>query len=103
LSAKWLELLKEIAPHVTRVAVIRDPTRGPGIGQFAVIQSAGQPLGVELRPVGTIRNPAIETLRDSFSLLGAIGVFDAAPRANYMKIDSRRATKMRHTISPSKI
>jgi hypothetical protein len=31
-------LLKEIAPHVTRVGVLRDPTRGPGIGQFAVIQ-----------------------------------------------------------------
>src|SRR5215510_2629237 len=45
LSAKWLQLLKEIAPHVTRVAVIRDPTRGPGIGQFAVIQSVGEPLG----------------------------------------------------------
>src|SRR6266516_7360851 len=45
LSAKWLELLKEIAPHVTRVAVIREPTRGPGIGQLAVIQSVEQSLG----------------------------------------------------------
>ena len=34
LAAKWVELLKQIAPHVTRAAVIRDPTRGPGIGQF---------------------------------------------------------------------
>ena len=38
LSGKWLELLKEIVPRVTRVAVIRDPTRGPGIAQFAAIQ-----------------------------------------------------------------
>jgi putative ABC transport system substrate-binding protein len=41
LSAKWLELLKEIAPTVTRAAVLRDPTITPGIGQFAVIQSGG--------------------------------------------------------------
>ena len=39
LAAKWVELLKQIAPHVTRAAVIRDPTRGPGIGQFAVVQA----------------------------------------------------------------
>jgi putative ABC transport system substrate-binding protein len=50
LSGKWLQLLKEIAPHITRVAVIRDPTRGPGIGQFAVIQSVGEPLGDRLAP-----------------------------------------------------
>jgi putative ABC transport system substrate-binding protein len=39
LAGKWLELLKEIAPNVSRVAVLRDPTRVPGIGQFAVIQA----------------------------------------------------------------
>jgi putative ABC transport system substrate-binding protein len=60
LSAKWLQLLKEIAPHVTRVAVIRDSTRGPGIGQFAVIQSVGEPLGVELRPIHALDRAAIE-------------------------------------------
>jgi putative ABC transport system substrate-binding protein len=51
LTGKWLELLKEIAPHVTRAAVIRDPTRGSGIAQFAAIQTAAQSLGVELSPV----------------------------------------------------
>ena len=39
LAGKWVELLKQIAPHVTRAAVIRDPTRGPGIGQFAMVQA----------------------------------------------------------------
>jgi len=39
LAAKWMELLKQIAPQVTRTAVIRDPTRGTGIGQFAVTQA----------------------------------------------------------------
>ncbi len=51
LAGKWLELLKEIAPHLSRVAVLRDASRGPGIGQFAVIQAMAPPQGVELRPI----------------------------------------------------
>jgi putative ABC transport system substrate-binding protein len=51
LAGKWLELLKEIAPHVSRVAVLRDATRGPGIGQFAVIQAMASPHRVELSPI----------------------------------------------------
>jgi putative ABC transport system substrate-binding protein len=51
ISAKWLELLKQIAPSVTRVAVLRDAAISSGIGQFAVIQAAAPSFGVELRPV----------------------------------------------------
>jgi putative tryptophan/tyrosine transport system substrate-binding protein len=51
LSAKWLELLKEIAPGVTRAAVLWDPAVPAGIGQFAVIQSVAPSLGVDLTPV----------------------------------------------------
>ncbi len=51
LSGKWLELLKEIAPRVTRAAVIRDPARTSGVGQFAAIQAVAPSLGVELSPV----------------------------------------------------
>jgi putative ABC transport system substrate-binding protein len=51
LSAKWLELLKEIAPGVTRAAVLRDPTAITGIGQFAVIQSVARSVGVEVSPL----------------------------------------------------
>jgi putative tryptophan/tyrosine transport system substrate-binding protein len=51
LAGKWLELLKEIAPRVTRVAVLRDSTRGPGIGQFAVIQAMAPMHTVELTPI----------------------------------------------------
>ena len=50
LSTKWLELLKEIAPGVTRVAVIRD-SNASGIGQFGAIQAVAPSYGVELRPV----------------------------------------------------
>ena len=56
LSGKWPELLKEIAPGVTRAAVLRDPAVGSGPGQYAVIQAVVQSLGVELRPMD-VRDP----------------------------------------------
>src|SRR5262245_30428057 len=56
LSGKWLELLKQVAPSVTRAAVIRDPAITAGIGQFGVIQSVAQSLGVEVSPVN-VRDP----------------------------------------------
>jgi len=48
LAGKWVELLKEIAPKVTRVAVLRDPIVAAGIGQFAAIQSTAPSVGVDL-------------------------------------------------------
>jgi putative ABC transport system substrate-binding protein len=51
-SGKWLELLKQIAPSVTRVAVLRDQATASGIGQLAAIQSVAPSFGVELRPIG---------------------------------------------------
>ena len=51
MSGKWLELLKQIAPGVTRAAVLRDPAITAGIGQFAAIQSVAPSFRVELRPV----------------------------------------------------
>ena len=51
LSVKWVELLKEIAPGVTRAAVLWDPAIPAGIGQFAVIQSVAPSIGLDVRPV----------------------------------------------------
>jgi putative ABC transport system substrate-binding protein len=51
LCGKWLELLKQIAPGVTRVAVLRDPAIAAGIGQFAVIESVAPSIGAEVSPV----------------------------------------------------
>ena len=51
MSGKWLELLKEIAPNVRRVAVLRDPNVASGIGQFGAVQIVAPSLGVELSPV----------------------------------------------------
>jgi putative ABC transport system substrate-binding protein len=53
LAGKWLDLLMEIAPRTSRVAVLRDPMRGPGIGQFAVIQAMAPARGVEPIPINT--------------------------------------------------
>ena len=55
-SGKWLELLKQIAPRVTRVAVLRDSANPAGIAQFGAIQAAAQPLGVEVSPIN-VRDP----------------------------------------------
>jgi putative ABC transport system substrate-binding protein len=57
ISAKWLELLKEIIPNVTRVAVLRDATGAAGVGQFAVIQAVAQSQRIEARSVN-VRDPA---------------------------------------------
>jgi len=60
LSGKWIELLKQIAPHVTRVAVLRDTAQASGIAQFSAIQTAAQSLGVELTPLGVSNTDEIE-------------------------------------------
>jgi putative ABC transport system substrate-binding protein len=58
LSGKWLELLKEIAPSITRAAILRDPALAAGIGQFAAIQALAPPsIAVELTPINA-RDPA---------------------------------------------
>ena len=67
LAGKWLELLKQIAPHVTRAAVIRDPTRGPGIGQFAVIQAIAPTLGMELKPINALDTSETERAMAAFA------------------------------------
>jgi len=67
MGAKWLELLKEIAPKVTRVAVLRDPTIAAGIGQLGAIQSVAPSLGVELTAVN-VRDPGeIERALSAFA------------------------------------
>jgi putative ABC transport system substrate-binding protein len=60
IAAKWLELLKEIAPGVTRVAVLRDAASPSGIGQLGAIQSVASSFGVELTPVGVSDASEIE-------------------------------------------
>jgi putative ABC transport system substrate-binding protein len=61
LSTKWLELLKEIAPRVTRVGVLREKGASIGIGLWAAMQGAAPSLGVELRPIGASDPSSIES------------------------------------------
>ena len=70
LSGKWLELLKEIAPGVTRAAVLRDPTQGTGTSQFAVIQALAPSLRVEVNPVN---------MRDAGEIERAVAAFARSP------------------------
>jgi putative ABC transport system substrate-binding protein len=67
LSGKWLELLKEIAPGVTRAAVLRDPAISSGIGQFAVIQAVAPSLGVEVSAVNVSDAGEIERAITDFA------------------------------------
>jgi putative ABC transport system substrate-binding protein len=67
LSGKWLELLKDIAPGVTRVAVLQDPTQGGGSSAFAVIQAAAPSLRVEVTPVNLRDAPEIERALADFA------------------------------------
>jgi putative tryptophan/tyrosine transport system substrate-binding protein len=66
ISAKWLELLKQIAPDVTRAAVLRDPTISAGIGQFGAIQAVAPSLGIEVSPIN---------VRDAVEIERAIAAF----------------------------
>jgi putative tryptophan/tyrosine transport system substrate-binding protein len=67
LSGKWLELLKEIAPGVTRAAVLRDPALPAGIGQFAIIQSVVQSVGVDVSPISVRGAAEIEHAISAFA------------------------------------
>ena len=67
MGGKWLELLKEIAPRVTRVAVLRDPAIAVGAGQFGAIQTVAPSFGVEVRPVNVRDASEIERVVMAFS------------------------------------
>ena len=76
-----MELLKEIAPRVTRAAVLRDPTVTSGIGQFAVVQSVAPSAGMEVVPIN-VRDPAeIERRFGAFANSANGGVIQ--PRARW--------------------
>jgi ABC-type uncharacterized transport system substrate-binding protein len=66
LAAKWMELLKEVAPGVTRVGVLREPGNA-AIGQWAMIQAAAQSLGAELKPIGVGNGGELERAISAFA------------------------------------
>jgi len=74
MSGKWAELLKQIAPNVTRALVFRDPTSAAGIGQFGAIRSVAQSLGIELTPLNVRDTDEIERNVAAFARSGNGGV-----------------------------
>ena len=74
MSGKWAELLKQIAPNVTRALVLRDPTSAAGIGQFGAVRSVAQSLGVELTPVNVRATDEIERNVAAFARSGNGGM-----------------------------
>jgi putative ABC transport system substrate-binding protein len=78
LGGKWLEWLKQIAPAVTRVAVLRNAAAVAGIGQFAAVQSGAHALGVELTPVGVRDVDEIEQGLTAFARSGSGGLIVTA-------------------------
>jgi putative ABC transport system substrate-binding protein len=89
ISGKWLELLKEAAPGVTRAAVLRDPAVPSGMGQFGALQSAAPSLGVELRPVG---------VRDAGEIERAVTDFATSANGGLIVTASQLATVHRDLI-----
>jgi len=67
MTGKWLELLKQIAPRVTRVAVLRDPSNPSGSAQFGAIQAVAPPLGVEVGPIDVREAGEIERAITAFA------------------------------------
>src|SRR5215469_2643852 len=78
LSGKWLELLREIAPKVTRAAVLREPASTAGIGQFAVIQAVAPSLGIEVSAMNVRDAGQIERAITEFARTGNGGLIVAA-------------------------
>jgi putative ABC transport system substrate-binding protein len=88
-SPKWLELLKEIAPHVKQVMVLRDPTIASGIGLLAAILGVASAFGVELRPIG---------VRDAGEIERAVTAFAREPNGGLIVLASPLSIVQRELI-----
>jgi ABC-type uncharacterized transport system substrate-binding protein len=98
LSAKWPELLKQVAPSVTRVAVPRDPTATAGIGQFAVIQALAPSVGLEVSPIN-VRDPGeIERAMAVFAQTANGGLIVTAGPGSLIHRDLLIALARRHRL-----
>jgi len=89
ISGKWLDLLKQMIPRLTRVAVLRDATQFSGVGQMASIQSAAASLGVELTPVN---------VRDAEEIKGGLTPFAREPNVGLIVTASSKAEFHRRLI-----
>ena len=89
LSGKWPQILKEIAPEVTRAAILRSPFTPAGIGQWAVIQAAASSIGMEVSPVG---------IGDADEIERGITAFASSPNSGLIVVVSASTMKQRQLI-----
>jgi putative tryptophan/tyrosine transport system substrate-binding protein len=98
LAGKWLELLKQIAPGVTRAAVIRDPAISAGIGQWGAIQTAAPLFGVEVSPINVRDAGEIERAVAVFALSSNRGLILTTSPAAYVHHDLIVTLAARHKL-----
>jgi putative ABC transport system substrate-binding protein len=98
LGAKWLEVLKQIAPNVTRVAVVRDPTIPPGIGLWGAILSVSPSFGVELRSVDVRDAGEIERALTAFAGTPNGGLIVTGSALTFMHRELIIALAARHRL-----
>jgi putative tryptophan/tyrosine transport system substrate-binding protein len=98
LSGKWLELLKEIAPHVKRTVVLRDAALPSGVGQFAVIQAVAPALGMDVVPINE-RGPAeIERALTTVMRSGVEGLIVTSSPGTFVHREMIVALAARHKL-----
>jgi putative tryptophan/tyrosine transport system substrate-binding protein len=98
LSGKWLELLKEIAPSLTRAIVLWDPAVPAGIGQFAIIQSVATSAGVDVRPVNLRDEGEVERVITAFARTPNGGLVVTASVLSLVHRDLIIALAARHRL-----
>jgi len=98
LSAKWLELLKEIVPSVTRAAVLRDSATPTGIGQFAVIQSVSRSVGVDVSLLNLPDTGEIEPALATFARRGNSGLIVTSSSLSLVHRELIVALAARHKL-----
>jgi putative ABC transport system substrate-binding protein len=98
LSGKWLELLKEIAPGVTRAAVLLDPAITAGVGQFAVIQSVASSIGLDVSPVNVRDAGEIERAVTAFARSANGGLVVTASALSLVHSELILAPAARHKL-----
>ena len=97
-GGKWLELLKEIAPGVKRVAFLRNPAIAAGAGQFAAIQASAPSLGVEVRPINVRDAGETERAITAFTQPSNGGLIVAAGAAAFFHRDVIIKLAARHRL-----
>jgi putative tryptophan/tyrosine transport system substrate-binding protein len=98
-SGKWLELLKEIVPAMTRAAVIRDPSITSGTAQFAAIQAVAPSLGVELTPIDARDDGGIEQTIAGFTLESSSGLIVTASPSAFRRRELIVALAAKHKLA----